>query len=443
MTRRSRALLRTLCSVSPGALLLAACGADATRGERAAATRAEALVAEPELYTGSGLGPKELILTFDDGPGPMEVTGALSTWLRSRPTPIHATFFVNGSCIAPTQLPSPGCSPRPGAAAVLAQIVADGHLLANHTTTHRSLATEVPAAERVAELAETDALIAPHVPWDRFFFRAPYGDWTAEAHAALAASAMGKYIGPIYWAIGGGPTTTARAADWECWDRGLTTRQCGDLYLAEARAVGRGIVLLHDPHGNTDNHALDSGTGNTADMVKYIVPVLEAEGFTFKPLSHDPMIAAALPSCDAACVTCSGPGPDECTDACGDCDDGDPCTADTCDPRSGCSHAPIAGCEPDAPDDPGPPDPGSAEDEDEEREEPASQELLATDGGGCAAGGAKTAGRPWLALVGLTLFLRRRRRGKDPSPGSSVDHASGSSDAAPAPGSPETCGLSR
>ena len=41
--------------------------------------------------------------------------GELATWLHDRPTPIQATFFLNGACIAATALPNafvvPGANP--------------------------------------------------------------------------------------------------------------------------------------------------------------------------------------------------------------------------------------------------------------------------------------------------------------------------------------------
>jgi peptidoglycan/xylan/chitin deacetylase (PgdA/CDA1 family) len=295
------------------------------------------LVAAPELYTGGNFGAKELVLTFDDGPGPLGVTGELSTWLKNRPARIRATFFVNGACIAATGLPNNSCgTPVPGAAAVLGQVTNDGHLVANHTTTHRDI-TGIPSGERIQELAETDALISAYVPWNRFLFRAPFGAWNASVHGTVSVSAMDKYVGPIYWTVGGGPTdqsgSATKAADWECWQLGYTTRQCGDRYLTETRAVGRGIVLMHDPYGTTSNHDIDNGVGNTVDMVKYIVPILEGEGFTFRAIDDDPQIAAALPACNASCATCSGPGADQCTS----CTSGSYASGGSCSACSACA----------------------------------------------------------------------------------------------------------
>lgn len=291
------------------------------------------LIAQPELYTGSDLPNKTLVLTFDDGPGPATFTDALSAYLKSQG--ISATFFVNGACIAATALPNQSCpTPAPTATQSLAKLIADGHTIANHSTTHRDFviadpqnpdpASEVLVNQRVQEVADTDALIAAYTNPSRLFFRAPYGSWGAGPFNTISASAMNKYIGPIYWVEGGGPTDTSAAAtmaaDWECWQNlGYTTKQCGDRYLKEINANGNGIVLMHDAKcgpancNNLTNTNINAGVGNTLDMVKYLVPLLKAAGYTFTTIDKVPSIAAALPPCNAACATCSGPGANQCT----------------------------------------------------------------------------------------------------------------------------------
>lgn len=244
-------------------------------------TGAFAIGAQP--LDGSSLPAKTLALTFDDGPGVR--TAELSSFLAQHG--IHAAFFVNGKNL--TQ-----------GTGILAQLVADGHVVANHTQTHRSLtghATASPRptdAEVVTELEQTDALIAPFAG-SRFLFRAPYGDFDALSAAAVAGSPMAKYVGSIHWDIGDrmGP---AQAADWDCWKPGddglvLTPQQCGDLYLAQIDAVGRGIVLMHDPYFIGD----DPQKGGTVDMVERIVPLLEAKGYAFTRVDEVPSVAALLP----------------------------------------------------------------------------------------------------------------------------------------------------
>jgi peptidoglycan/xylan/chitin deacetylase (PgdA/CDA1 family) len=230
-------------------------------------------------YRGSDLPPKTLALTFDDGPGAR--TLELSHWLRDQG--IRAGFFVNGRMLT-------------DGVAILGEIVADGHVIGNHTQTHADLTT-LTAAQIVAELEQTDELIAPFLPDGRFLFRPPFGAYTEKTFAIIESSPMKKYVGPVDWDIGSqmGPS---QAADWDCWSPNgastpavLDVKTCGDLYLAEIHAVSRGIVLMHDPYF-IDNDPLKGGT---VDMVKTIVPILVAEGFTFVRVDEVPSIATVVP----------------------------------------------------------------------------------------------------------------------------------------------------
>ena len=255
-------------------------------------------------FTGASLAAKEIALTFDDGPGSR--TLELSAYLKAQG--IRAAFFVNGHCFGQGNgCGNPGLSP----AQVFTQLVADGHILANHTQSHRDLtnAGYFPSgasgdAAIVAALADTDAILAPYVEHSRFLFRPPYGAWSARDYSVLHASAMDKYIGPVRWDVGGamtGSDATGFAADWDCWQNqsgfGVkTTAKCAGRYLNEIHAVGRAITLMHDSdNGNMANHDVNVGKGNTIDMVKRLVPQLKAEGYTFVRLDEVPSIAAALP----------------------------------------------------------------------------------------------------------------------------------------------------
>lgn len=275
------ALLATLGTI---AACSGAEGGDPTRPERTC-SGAQALSAAP--YAGGSLGGKQIALTFDDGPA--SGTEALSTYLASQGIP--AAFFVNGKNLAA----------YPNA---LAKLVADGHVIGNHTHDHADLTDKsvfplnaTGNAKLVTALSATDALIAPFVPNGRFMFRAPYGAFDARDYSVLHASAMDKYVGHIGWDIGSTRTSTT-AADWACWQYNpqLTSKACGDLYASEIQSVGRGIVLMHDAdYGNPGNHNATSGLGNTVDMVKYLVPLLKARGYTFVRVDAVPAIASALP----------------------------------------------------------------------------------------------------------------------------------------------------
>lgn len=240
---------------------------------------------------GSGMAPKQLALTFDDGPGPR--TKQLSQFLKDEG--IQAAFFVNGRSMNAS-------SPE-----ILAQLVSDGHLVANHTETHRSLTGTATATTRltdpeiVQELADTDAKIEPFITSKRYLFRPPFGDYDDATFHALAETPMNKYVGPILWDVGDKMDEAAgRVADWDCWQDGsdgkrLPMQACGDLYVTEIRRASRGIVLMHDPYYDDQ----DPEQLGTVDMVMYVVPILKQEGFTFTRVDMVPDIAALLPPLEA------------------------------------------------------------------------------------------------------------------------------------------------
>ena len=270
------------CAIAMCAASVVACSQ--SRPDRCASlgSSAAALVASGSQLSGMSLGDKQLAFTFDDGPG--DRTSELSGYLKAQG--IAAVFFINGKNV-------------PGRQAVLAQIVADGHLLANHTQNHSDLPALVSTAggpaKVLSELTATDAIIAPYVPSQRFMFRAPYGDWNATVFDALKNTPMAKYVGPIKWDIGGVASFPARVADYGCWQNTplRTTTQCGDVYLRDINTVRRGVVLMHDPYGGPAGST--AAPGNTVDMVRYGVPKLKLAGYTFIRLDRVPEIAALLP----------------------------------------------------------------------------------------------------------------------------------------------------
>ena len=240
---------------------------------------------------GSGMPPKAIALTFDDGPGPR--TKQLSIFLKNKG--IQAAFFVNGKMMG-------GNGPE-----ILKQLVDDGHLVANHTETHTSLTGRSTGTDRLAdrvivqELVDTDVKIDPFIPSKRYLFRPPFGDYDDATFNALAGSPMNKYVGPILWDIGDKmDEANGRVADFDCWQDGadgkrIPMQQCGDLYVTEIKRASRGIVLLHDPYYNDQ----DPEQLGTVDMVMYMVPILQAEGFTFMRVDMVPEIAALLPPIEA------------------------------------------------------------------------------------------------------------------------------------------------
>jgi peptidoglycan/xylan/chitin deacetylase (PgdA/CDA1 family) len=236
---------------------------------------------------GTSMPPKTLALTFDDGPGAR--TKQLSLYLKNQG--IQAAFFVNGRSMGPD------------ATEILQAVVDDGHLVANHTETHRSLtgvATNTPRLadnDVIQELTQTDTKIEGFIPSKRLLFRPPFGDYDDQTFSVLSGSAMNKYVGPILWDVGDRMDLAAgRAADWDCWQDGadgkrIPMKECGDLYVTEIKHTDHGIVLMHDPYFNE----ADPEQLGTVDMVMYIVPILKEAGFNFTRVDKVPEIAALLP----------------------------------------------------------------------------------------------------------------------------------------------------
>lgn len=220
------------------------------------------LVTKNQL-TGSELPSKTLSLTFDDGPGPR--TAELADYLAAKG--IKATFFINGMKV-------------PGRQGALDRVVGRGHLLANHTQNHKQL-TRLSGDQVRSEVRETHRIIGSVQPNRPFILRAPFGAWNANVANAINETGLKKYVGSVFWDVGG-ELTGSSAADWDCWGRDVTVHRCGDLYMQEISTRGRGIVLMHDIHSRT------------IDMVKYIVPKLQAQGYKFAELEDVPSIKRAI-----------------------------------------------------------------------------------------------------------------------------------------------------
>jgi peptidoglycan/xylan/chitin deacetylase (PgdA/CDA1 family) len=293
---RAERILTSLLIVSAIAVAHAGCKSSDPAADTSC-TGAQAL--SKTGLTGASMPLKSLSLTFDDGPGARTIE--LATYLKEQG--IRATFFIYGEALK-----------NEGAGSTILQKVIDNdHLIANHTQHHLSLTQAVPTplseAQIVAELTELDAMLTPLVKNDIWLFRPPYGDWNDAAAAALEKTPMKKYVGPILWNVGGTMGANS-AADAQCW-RGATlttVENCGDLYVKEIDAVGKGIVLMHDPYFIEQNNP---ESGGTWQMVQYIVPILKAKGYTFVRLDEVPEIAALLPGAPPPDAGAVAPGTDE------------------------------------------------------------------------------------------------------------------------------------
>jgi peptidoglycan/xylan/chitin deacetylase (PgdA/CDA1 family) len=166
--------------------------------------------------------PRELLISFDDGPDlkytPL-VLDELDRW------GIKAIFFVTGSRLM-------GDRPEDLARRELVRkIAARGHLVSNHTLTHRDLC-RFPD-QIAAEVDGNSEVIAETTGVRPLLFRAPYGSRCKSLEAALAI----RNLVSVGWNL-----------DPQDWKNADSDQVLVYLQSRLARLTGRGILLLHDTH---------------------------------------------------------------------------------------------------------------------------------------------------------------------------------------------------
>ena len=150
---------------------------------------------------------------------------------------------------------------------IVERIVNEGHTLANHSVSHSQMnfrpllrrqdlvANEIFMVHEVVESWMPDLKDCQQF----WFFRAPYGAWSARNVGANVDEIVNQYIGPIFWDVGGDMTYDSRGipidgADWhkKCKSNIL---QCARGYLnrsyRQSRKILGGVVLMHDIHRTT------------------------------------------------------------------------------------------------------------------------------------------------------------------------------------------------
>ena len=221
-----------------------------------------------EPITGADLPDGTLVLTYDDGPGPN--TLAVAEYLSEMG--IEATFFVVGESIR--------CLPD-----VPGQVRALGHRLGNHTWTHYldGLPKQLQdGGDIIDEMARTAALFEGEA--EPLAFRPPYGAWDGQVAQTLNADAklMARHVGPFNWSI--------HCPDWKAWLEGVDPLRVAHCFRAEARAKGKGIILLHDYTAEAHNRPepkfrIMAERNQSPELTRALVPMLLADGFRFCPLS--------------------------------------------------------------------------------------------------------------------------------------------------------------
>lgn len=166
--------------------------------------------------------PRELVLSFDDGPD-LKFTPLVLDELDRRG--LKAIFFITGHRVI-------GDRPEDLARRELLQkIAAHGHLVANHTMSHRNLCRDLD--EVPAEIDANAEVIAAATGVRPLLFRAPYG---ARCHSLEVALAERELVS-VGWNL-----------DPQDWRNPSSEQILTYLEAKLTRLQGRGILLLHDTH---------------------------------------------------------------------------------------------------------------------------------------------------------------------------------------------------
>jgi len=176
-------------------------------------------------------------LTFDDGPNPPDTVVLLDLLARERVTAVF--------CLVGVQVEA-----HPD---VVRRIVADGHVLANHSWRHDDLEEWEPDAVRTDLQRTLDAIhaVVPDAPVP--FYRAPFGHW---GRTIPVAAELG--MAPLEWQLA--------VEDWD-------PAPPADVLVDRLGGIEPGgIVLLHDGGGDRSQ---------TVEAVARVIPRLRAAGWTF------------------------------------------------------------------------------------------------------------------------------------------------------------------
>lgn len=166
-------------------------------------------------------GDPEVVFTFDDGPHEQYTGVILDTLAKHR---VQGIFFWVGERID-DQGPA-GDKRR----ALIPRAIREGHIIANHTSTHAQLCTttEERAAREIDENRLAFASLA-HMPVG--LFRTPYGSRCNRLEEMLSARGLHHF----HWDI-----------DPQEWKHGSTKRTVAYVTSHLKRLQGRAVVLMHD-----------------------------------------------------------------------------------------------------------------------------------------------------------------------------------------------------
>lgn len=204
-------------------------------------------------------GNKQLLLTFDDGPDPVYTPQILDILKQYN---IKAAFFMVG-IQAEKNLP------------LVKEIYQQGHMIGNHTFTHRNVAENTPERTYV-ELKLTRMLIECVTGHSTILFRAPYN--------ADSEPVSIEEIIPVVLARQQNYLDVGESIDPDDWQVGIKAEEIFKRVVAGVERTGGHIIILHDSGGESREE--------TVKALPLIINYYLKRGYTFTTL---PVILGKTP----------------------------------------------------------------------------------------------------------------------------------------------------
>jgi peptidoglycan/xylan/chitin deacetylase (PgdA/CDA1 family) len=217
------------------------------------ATSTSYIYLPPEIDVNSNLSAtssKVIALTFDDGPYGTSTEKILAILRREH---IKATFFVIGKNVE--KYPQ-----------VMKDIVADGHVIGNHSYNHSKQLQYYSYRAFEKNLKHAESIIVKKTGLHPKFFRPPYGLMSKTMKSVL------KHDGytSIMWNVD--------PRDWDSENSSTTVE------MSVLSAVKPGsIIILHDGHDIHTEYPKHPRE-NTINALEMLIDTLEKEGYTFVTL---------------------------------------------------------------------------------------------------------------------------------------------------------------
>ncbi len=199
--------------------------------------------------------PHTVALSFDDGPNPALTPRLLRLLEENR---IRATFFLIGRFVR--ECP-----------ALVQEIAAQGHTIANHTDTHPSLFWLTPSQIR-DELARCQDSIEKACGQRPIWMRPPFG-------------IRGPHLSSVVRRVG-----FRGVVMWSRWARDWKPQHIAEIVQRLRRVRGGDIVLLHDG----DHRQLRGDRNMTLAGLDYWLPLWKSAGLEFVTL--DDLAGGCVPA---------------------------------------------------------------------------------------------------------------------------------------------------